>query len=481
MHQNSAAVRAEPASAGPCGSSLPQPPQRAVDHESLFDRLDRCLGRLGQEFSRDMERLGELNRRLDEGRFHLAVLGQFKRGKSTLLNALLGAPLLPTSVVPLTAIPTFLHAGREWQARVVYIDGHFGEQVKAGQTHQITTFLEKYVTEVANPNNHLGINHVEVAAPSEILARGVVLIDTPGIGSTFRHNTEATLNFLPQCDAALFLVSADPPITEVEVDFLKEVREKVVRLFFLFNKADYLSEEERASAVRFLRRVLKDQVGMSDDVPVFCVSAKAGLDAKRSHDTVLWTQSGMAEVERHLIDFLASEKSATLRRAITRRVRSIVSDVLMRVRLAVRSFQMPLGELQDRLNRFERSIADAQQQRIAAADLLAGDRQRAITRMEEMAEDLRQRARLYLQAVVQETLATASDGAEQEAAQQALHRVVPPFFEHELGVVSGRFHEYMRDVLQPHRTRAGQLIQKVRETAATLFDIPCHDEAVDDV
>ena len=53
---------------------------------------------------------------------------------------------------------------------------------------------------------------------------GQVLIDTPGIGSTFRHNAQATLNFLPQCDAALFLVSADPPITEVEVDFLKEVR-----------------------------------------------------------------------------------------------------------------------------------------------------------------------------------------------------------------------------------------------------------------
>jgi len=57
--------------------------------------------------------------------------------------------------------------------------------------------------------------------------RGVVLIDTPGIGSTFRHNTQATLNFLPQCDAALFLVSADPPLTEVEVEFLKEVRTKV--------------------------------------------------------------------------------------------------------------------------------------------------------------------------------------------------------------------------------------------------------------
>ena len=153
----------------------------------------------------------------------------------------------------MTAIPTFLR-GRRWQAKVTHTDGHAGEQIASDHLDEITALLEKYVTEEANPNNRLGVNHVEVASPAEILQRGAVLIDTPGIGSTFRHNTEATLNFLPQCDAALFLVLADPPITEVEVDFLKLVRSKVVRLFFLLNKVDYLSEDERNKAVGFLRR-----------------------------------------------------------------------------------------------------------------------------------------------------------------------------------------------------------------------------------
>ena len=118
-----------------------------------------------------------------------------------------------------------------------------------------------------------------------------MLIDTPGIGSTFRHNTEATLNFLPQCDAALFLVSADPPITEVEVDFLKEVRAKVVRLFFLVNKVDYLSDNERDEAVGFLRHVLRDQVGIDGQVPIFSVSARMGLKARQAHDTALWRKA----------------------------------------------------------------------------------------------------------------------------------------------------------------------------------------------
>jgi GTP-binding protein EngB required for normal cell division len=430
---------------------------------------------MGPEFSQDEHRVAQLGQRLGEGRFHLAVLGQFKRGKSTLLNALLGEPLLPTSVVPLTAIPTFLRAGRRWQAKVTHTDGHAGEELTSDAAGDITALLERYVTEAANPGNRLGVNHVEVASPAEILQRGVVLIDTPGIGSTFRHNTEATLNFLPQCDAALLLVSADPPITEVEVEFLKEVRGKVVRLFFLLNKVDYLSEEERDEAVQFLRQVLRDQVGIDDEVPVFCVSARMGLKAKQSNDTALWLQSGMAKVERHLIDFLASEKAATLRRALVKKAQSMLADVLMRVRLMARSLQMPLAELQDRLKLFEQNIADAERQRVMAADLLAGDKRRGLARLEEEAEGLRKRARLYLQRVVQETLATAADKTEEAAAQQALHRAIPAFFEHEMGVISGRFSRYIRDVLQPHRERAGELIHRVRQTAASLFDIPCRE------
>ncbi len=390
---------------------------------SLFERLSSCLGELGPEFARDQQRFAELRKRLDEGRFHLAVLGQFKRGKSTLLNALLGEPLLPTSVVPLTAIPTFLHAGPLRQAKVAYTNGRPGEQVTADEARRIAMFLEEYVTEAANPGNRLGINHVEVASPAEILSRGVVLIDTPGIGSTFRHNTEATLNFLPQCDAALFLVSADPPITEVEVDFLKKVREKVVRLFFLLNKVDYLSEREREAAVQFLRVVLKEQVGIRDDTPVFCVSARAGLEARQSQRRPLGRERlGRGGKAPDWVPCLGEGHDAPPR--IAGRVQGVASDVLMRVRLAVRSLQMPLGELRDRMNHFERSIADAQRQRIVAADLLAGDKRRSL--------DWRRRRKsfangqgAYLQGVVQETLATAPEGVEETAAQQSLHRVIP--------------------------------------------------------
>lgn len=177
---------------------------------SAIARAQRVVDAAGPSYISYREKLGALKQRLEEKRFHLAVLGQFKRGKSTLLNALLGDDVLPTSVIPLTSIPTFVEYGPELKAKVVMQSSEDGEVFAGESACQLAEFLSDYVTEERNPSNRRGVRDVEVEHPSPILRRGVVLIDTPGIGSTFRHTTEATLNFLPQCDAALFIVSLSP-------------------------------------------------------------------------------------------------------------------------------------------------------------------------------------------------------------------------------------------------------------------------------
>ncbi|MGA2264744.1 MAG: dynamin family protein [Acidobacteriota bacterium] len=187
----------------------------------LLGQAVQCLSPLDQQFAPILAAIDQLQRRLADGRFHLAVLGQFKRGKSTLINALLGDQVLPSAVVPLTAIPTFIRSGDTLQARVQYNDGRPAEVLTTVEVSDVARFLSHFVTETENPKNRLGVSQVEVFHPAPIVGQGLVLIDKPGIGSTFRHNTEVTLNFLSQCDAALFLVSADPPITEVEVEFLR--------------------------------------------------------------------------------------------------------------------------------------------------------------------------------------------------------------------------------------------------------------------
>ncbi|MCL4516846.1 MAG: dynamin family protein [Firmicutes bacterium] len=456
---------------------------------ALLQRTLEHLNKLGSEFAADSQKVKALLERFLEERFHLAVLGQFKRGKSTLLNALLGEELLPTSVVPLTAIPTFILWGPELRARVHYQDGRPGDEFPTrhdktaydGTEHDKTrngpilaSFLSQFVAESGNPKNCKGVSHVEVFHPSPLLHNGVVLIDTPGIGSTFRHNTEATLNFLPQCDAALFVVSADPPITEVEVDFLKAVRPRVARLFFIVNKVDYLSEEEKGALLHFVGNVLREQVGIKEESPIFCVSARQGLEARQSADVALWKRSGLEEVRSHLIDFLARDKTSALREALANKAWEMIADVLMRLRITIRSLQMPLTELDERLQIFEKELQEAGRQQIVMRDLLAGDRKRTVEFLEEQAEHLRQKARVYLKGTVWESLARIDAAFDENRVQEDLADAIPRFFEHELGEMAHAFDLRVSEVLLPHQQRADELIETVRKTAAELFKVPYH-------
>ena len=441
------------------------------DITGLLRESIRHIHDFGQNFSTHKKKMDELQKRLHEGRFHLAVLGQFKRGKSTFLNALLGDALLPSSVLPLTAIPTFIQFGKSILVRALNGDSTLKEEILGTQHADISAFLSKYVTEESNPHNLLGIGYVEVVYPSPILEKGVVLIDTPGIGSTYRHNTEATLAFLPQCDAALFMISADPPISEVELDFLRKVLGRVPKLFFILNKVDYLNEEEKEASVQFFKKILREHGYAKGDVPLFCVSARRGLNAKLSQDKTGWIESGMAEVEDHLIDFLVQDKHDALQRALSQKAGDILAAVLMQIHLALRTLQMPLEKLEECQRIFEKKINDAEHQRVIAGDMLGGDRKRSLEFLENQSQLLRQKALVYFKGIIEPVL---RDQPDIDAARKVLSDAIPTFFEEELFELSKTFDVHVHETLNPHQKRADELIEAIRKTASDLFDIPYH-------
>jgi GTP-binding protein EngB required for normal cell division len=314
--------------------------------DQKLEQIERFLHQPDGPAGAEERAVRALRQRLADGRLHVAVLGQFKRGKSSLLNALLGQELLPTGVVPLSAVPTFLRYGDALALRASFRDGRRAEKPEARSIDELRQTLEGLVTEAGNPGNRLGFSQVEVFLPSALLAQGAVLIDTPGIGSTLRHNTEATLNFLPQCDAAFFVMSTDPPITEAEAQFLKAVRDKVRRLFFLLNKVDYLSAVELEQARAFLSGVLVDKAGLDPSTRIFCTSARWGMEARRNLDPHLWKQSGLKEVEEHLVSFLAREKHDTLAEAVCVRTRTVLGEVTLSLEMELRFWQLPLADLE---------------------------------------------------------------------------------------------------------------------------------------
>lgn len=175
----------------------------AVGSEDLASTLDQVAGCLAAGWAGDYEPvrwLDALRARLREQRLHLAVLGQFKRGKSTLINALPGAPVLPSAAVPVTAVPTFIAWAPEPYLRVVYQNDRTADVFATTAVEVLRERFRQFVTEQGNPENRRGTARVELYYPADILREGVVLIDTPGIGSTLQHNTDAALEALPECD-----------------------------------------------------------------------------------------------------------------------------------------------------------------------------------------------------------------------------------------------------------------------------------------
>jgi Dynamin family len=443
----------------------------AEDLKTLLGRVRMLCRESGEGFSDSLARIVELEKRLAAERFHLAVLGQFKRGKSTLLNAILGEPLLPMGVVPLTSIPTFLHAGNTRRVRVLFREGR--ESAFADLTlDEARDVLARHVTEKENPENRLGVEWVEVEHPASILEAGAVLIDTPGIGSTLRHNTEATLAFLPQCDAALFIVSADPAITEVEKDFLKAVQSKVAKICFVMNKVDYLTETDLHDALVFFENVLR-ALDHTEAGAVFKISAKNGIEARVRNDSTLWRASGVEDLQNYLLEFLSREKSQTLRLALARKALAVVADVSMNLRIRQRALQLSREEVKKRIEAFDAKVKEIAQEQIKIGDLLAGDRKRTVQLLEDRAEQLRAESRQYLKEVIQGAFENAdAPAAAERQARAALAEQIPPFFQAKLTWFSNEVEEQLRRALVPHQERLDALVATVRSIAAELFAIP---------
>jgi GTP-binding protein EngB required for normal cell division len=212
------------------------------------------IGRLAQELGAESvaEEASELAERVSEGRFYVACVGQFKRGKSTLLNALVGHAVVPTGFVPVTAVPTLIRFGDELHARVRMRDGSWQD---IGMSD-----LKEYVTEELNPENKRGVDGAEVFVPSPLLSSGMCFVDTPGLGSVFTGNTATTQAFIPHIDAALVVVGADPPIAGEELALVESIGTQVQDLILVINKADRTSDPERAAAAKFTREVLEKRL-----------------------------------------------------------------------------------------------------------------------------------------------------------------------------------------------------------------------------
>jgi GTP-binding protein EngB required for normal cell division len=402
--------------------------------------------------------------RLMAQRFQLAVVGQFKRGKSSLLNALLGANILPTGILPLTSIPTFLRGGDALGLEVSF-EGGRAETWAPADAEGLAHTLAEFVSEAANPRNAKHVARVEVTLPSSLLADGLVVIDTPGVGSTHRHNTDAAEAALPECDAALVVVSADPPITEVELAYLARVRTRAVAVIVVLNKIDTLDPGDLSEAVGFLRSVLDAaDLASADIIPVSARQALAALGRGAA-----LTESGVPVLEARIRAMLAGDRDHLLALAIAQKAAPLVGDLAFENDLALAALTRPLARLQEQMDALDEAARGFAAERQGLADQLAGDRRRLLAQLDADATEMHTRVSARLVADLEARLA---GGRAAQAAWDELKAQAPALFDAELAETVAAQSSRLAAILGQHQARAQRLLDQMRRTAEDLLDLP---------
>ena len=300
------------------------------------------LAALGTD--RDREQLAAVADRLDAARLRVLVVGEAKRGKSTLVNALLGRDVLPSGVTPLTAVTTTVRHGDDERAEVRFLDGH-------DEKHPLAA-LSELVTERGNPGNRRRIAGVTGYVAAPVLADGVELADTPGTGSVFEWDTQAAHEALRSMDAAVFVLTADPPVSATERDLLEQVARLSVTTFVVLNKADHLDEPGLAEALEFTQRVLTEAGHPGMVYPMSARAALGGADALGGGD------AGFAALEADFTAYLSARGKSDLQVSAVAQARRIAGSLLDEVAVTRRAAGMRAGDAADRVRRFGERLAE---------------------------------------------------------------------------------------------------------------------------
>lgn len=270
--------------------------------QGLLQRID---GLQAQTYLEKMElaQLDELRQLVQDERFSVVVIGEFSRGKSTFINALLGAALIPMDVLPETAVIHALHYGEEPALTVVRRDGST-EKGKAS-----SEYLQQFV--VGNQDVD-AVSYIKIAYPADFLAGNVLLVDTPGVSDMDEQRAEITYGFLPQADVVIVLLDATAPLKKTEKDFINQrvLPQGIRRVIFVANKADHIDPEEVPdNYAEILQKRLDKAFGESLEGELFLVSAKLALDSALQKNASLWEQSGMEVLTARLREIFAAERA----------------------------------------------------------------------------------------------------------------------------------------------------------------------------
>lgn len=433
-----------------------------------LDSLRELLERLRDLAATDADRddVDELIRRCEHRALRVVVAGEAKRGKSTVINALLDQPVLPTGVVPLTAIATTVVHGDEPKAEVRFLDGSV-RSVAVGE-------IADYVAENHNPHNALGVSEVVVTVSSELLATGAELVDTPGTGSVYRHNTDEAVAAYRRMDAAVFVLTADPPISHSERDLVHTIGTSAATTWFLLNKVDRLASDDVDAAVDFTRRVLEELVGAP--VEVWPVCALRPAEATKPHGIDRFDEFASA-----FRAYVSSGSSRDLTQSLTTRGARIAQAIEERTQASLAAASIADRSQIEALANFADCLREVEAGRRSTRTHLDGAIRMLISDTDESAQELLQQTQAELTAQLRAFLDTT--GQTPRHAESEGVSLATALIRGEVERWRTAWREHLDARLASLETELADRLERqvatVRDTASELFGVTFAEYAVE--
>ena len=245
----------------------------------------------------------------------VVILGQFKAGKSSFLNSLIGTPILPVGVIPVTTTITRLQHGKRERAIIRHFDGREIEAEIAA--------VGEFTSEAQNPGNQKNVEVVDLELPSLEKYSGLRMVDTPGLGSIFKYHMETSENWLPEVGAAFLAISSDRPLAENDLQLIRELRRHTPKIILLLTKVDLLSPEQQKEVVHFFRTALRRE--LHEEFPIFLYSTRL--------DTEQWKQ----RLENELFRPLCMNREEEFENILVHKMQSVGNACLSYLEIALKT------------------------------------------------------------------------------------------------------------------------------------------------
>jgi predicted GTPase len=336
--------------------------------------------------------IDDVLKRLTEDTFNIAIVGEFNRGKSTLINALLGKDVLPMNVLPTTATLNKVSYSVTPFVKIEYKENGGSEEIAIDQLNNYVTKLTKESEEKAKT-----VKEAVVYYPVNYCKDGVTIIDTPGLNDGEAMD-EVTMSVLPQVDAALMVIMAQAPFSASERDFLesKIITSDLGRVLFVVTGIDLIDDEDDVKNIleniagRIQENVItkarntyggdskefetyKRKIGK---VRVYGLSAKKALKAKLKDDNSMLEESRFPVFETELERFLSEDRGAVMLSVPVNRIKTSSLELEKAIQLHNSVLAMQKEEFNEKYK-----------QAMAEIEKIRNERQGEFTRINESAQD----------------------------------------------------------------------------------------------